>query len=138
MPTDWQQDKAETSRFKEKDPNGINAKTPGAKLDLGKEPVWQGVLDYFPRAVNEVANLSGKGAAKYSWKGWEKVENGEARYRNALGRHQTKESIEGPWDLEMKTRGEDVLHLTQQAWNAMAALELMLRRLEKENANAKS
>ena len=117
----------------EVDPNGIAAKQPGAKLDAGKAPVWQGVLDYFPRSVIALANLSGAGASKYSWKGWESVPDGENRYRNAAARHAVYESIEGLWDSDMKSRGYDVLHQTQKAWNEMAALELMLRRLEKEN-----
>lgn len=111
----------------EKDPNGYDAKQPGAKLDAGKPPIFQGLLDYFPRAITAVANVSLAGANKYSWKGWEKVDDGVNRYRNAAARHIVKESIEGPYDAEMAARGEQILHLAQIAWNDLAALELYLR-----------
>lgn len=105
----------------EKDPNGLDPKQGGAKLDAGKSPVWQGLLDYFPRACEAVALVSAGGAAKYSWKGWETVDDGVNRYNNALGRHQLKLSIEGEYDAE------GFLHRAQIAWNALAALELWLR-----------
>lgn len=113
---------------KETDPNGLNSKTPGAKLDAGKAPVMRGVLQYFPRALIAVANLSAKGAEKYSWKGWEKVDDGPNRYGDALGRHLVKEAIEGPWDLDFPDK--TVLHATGDAWNALARLELVLRDME--------
>jgi hypothetical protein len=71
----------------EKDPNGIPASTPGAKLDTGKAPVMRGCIRYFPRALAVVAKISQKGARKYSWKGWEQVPDGENRYADARGRH---------------------------------------------------
>lgn len=108
--------------FEEKDPNGIAAKTPGAKLDAGKSPVLQGLLDYFPRACLEVARVSEIGAKKYSWKGWEKVLDGPIRYGNALVRHIIAEGIEGPYDKDT-----GLLHASQEAWNALARLELILR-----------
>lgn len=118
---------------KEKDPHGTAAKEPGAKLDAGKAPIFQGVLDYFPRAVMAVAELSAYGSHKYSWKGWEKVPDGVKRYADAGGRHITREAIEGPWDLDARNDPEfpaDILHKTQKAWNALAELELYLRELE--------
>ena len=111
--------------YPEKDPNGIAAKSPGAKLDAGKSPVMQGALHYFPRAITAVANLSAKGAEKYSWKGWEKVDNGINRYGDALGRHMVKEQIEGLFDKDFPDNS--VLHATGVAWNALARLELLLR-----------
>ena len=110
----------------EKDPNGLNSKTPGAKLDAGKSPVFQGALDYFPRAIAAVSDVSMVGAKKYSWKGWEKVLDGFNRYSNALARHLLAESTEGPIDADT---GE--LHAAQVAWNALARLELLLR--DREN-----
>lgn len=114
----------------ERDPSGISAKTPGAKLDAGKAPIFQGLLDYFPRAVQAVAALSAYGANKYSWKGWEHVADGVNRYSNAQQRHVVKESIEGPYDLDAMNDPKFpamILHKTQVAWNALAALELYLR-----------
>jgi hypothetical protein len=119
----------------EKDPTGLDAKTPGAKLDAGKAPIFQGVLDYFPRAVMKVADLSWYGANKYSWKGWESVADGFNRYKNAAGRHTIKQAIEGAWDLDVKNDPKfpgEILHQTQVVWNELAALELMLRDMEKK------
>lgn len=109
----------------EYDPSGINSKTPGAKLDAGKAPVFQGLLDYFPRACLAISELSARGAVKYSWKGWEKVPDGINRYANAGARHTVKEAIEGPYDSDPTMVG--ILHKTQKAWNALAELELFLQ-----------
>src|SRR3990167_4558838 len=115
----------------EKDPNGYDLKTPGAKADAGKSPVMQGCLQYFPRALLEVAKVSLKGAEKYSWKGWEKVVDGPTRYGNALSRHILAEAIEGPYDSDTKE-----LHAAQVAWNAFSRLYLILR--ESESNHGKS
>lgn len=106
------------------DPKGLDAKQPGAKLDAGKSPVFRGLLDYFPRACLAIAQVSEAGAKKYSWKGWEKVDDGVNRFSDALVRHIVNESIEGEYDPE------GFLHKAQQAWNACAALELFLRQKE--------
>ena len=108
--------------FGEKDPNGIDAKTPGSKLDAGKSPLLRGCLQYFPRALLAVAEVSEVGANKYSWKGWEQVADGVNRYGDALARHLTAEAVEGPYDTQTGK-----LHAAQVAWNALARLELMLR-----------
>jgi len=115
----------------EADPQGKDPKAGGSKLDSGKSPVAQGAIQYFPRAIREVANLSGAGAAKYSWKGWETVDDGLNRYNNAMVRHQLAEAIEGLYDDQ--PGGTGLLHATAVAWNALAALELLLRDLEREN-----
>ena len=109
----------------EYDPNGRDPHQPGAKLDAGKVAAWRGILDYFPRALLEVASVSQAGAAKYAWKGWESVPDGINRYRDAQARHILNESIEGVRD------SEGFRHLAQNAWNALAALELTLREEEK-------
>jgi hypothetical protein len=103
------------------DPTGRSPHDPGAKLDAGKSPVYQGLLDYFPRACLAVAEVSAAGAAKYAWKGWETVPDGINRYSNALGRHIINKAIEGKYDPE------GFLHSAQIAWNALATLELELR-----------
>lgn len=113
------------------DPYGKNEKEPGAKLDAGKAPIWQGLLDYFPRACIAVAEVSAAGATKYSWKGWESVPDGVKRYADAGARHILKESIEGPYDADWAKRGKKILHKSQKAWNAFAELELYLREQEK-------
>lgn len=114
----------------EKDPNGLDSKTPGAKLDHGKPAVWQGFLNYFPRACLAVANVSVVGAKKYSWKGWESVPDGINRYGDALCRHICLEGIEGETDKDT-----GLLHAAQQAWNALAKLELILREKDSKQSS---
>lgn len=111
------------------DPYGKSPHEKGAKLDSGKEPVFRGLLDYFPRACKAVAQVSAAGAAKYAWKGWEEVPDGINRYADALARHIVNEAIEGQFD------SEGFRHAAQQAWNALARLELILR--EEENKEVK-
>jgi hypothetical protein len=113
----------------EKDPTGRSSKEPGAKLDAGKPPVFQGLLDYFPRACLAVADVSAAGAAKYSWKGWESVPDGVNRYSDALSRHLVNLAIDGDFDRD------GFLHRAQIAWNSLASLELYLREQESALAN---
>jgi len=120
------------SPFDEIDPNGKNPHESGAKLDFGKSPVYQGLIDYFPRACSAVANVSAAGAEKYAWKGWEDVPDGYNRYKNAQHRHALKRAIEGPYDSDFNKLGKHILHDAQEAWNALAALELYLREQEQE------
>lgn len=110
----------------ERDPNGLNAKEPGSKLDSGKSPVTRGALAYFPRALLEVAKVSDYGANKYSWKGWQHVKDGINRYGDALARHILYEEIHGEYDPDTS-----LLHAAHTAWNALARLELILREKEK-------
>ena len=95
---------------------------PGVKDDRDKPPVGM-MFEYFPRALLEVARVAGFGAKKYTRGGWISVPDGEHRYDDALGRHLLKRHIEGPNDLE-----SDLLHLAHAAWNALAVLELALRK----------
>lgn len=116
------------------DPSGLSAKTAGAKLDANKTPLFDGLIDYFPRACLAVADISKYGANKYSWKGWEKVKDGPKRYMNALLRHAAKLSIEGELDNEAladENNPTEILHRAQIAWNALASLELYLQEQEK-------
>jgi hypothetical protein len=106
----------------EADPTGKVAHEPGAKLDQGKPPVWRGCIDYFPRALEAVSIVSQVGAEKYSWKGWESVEDGPNRYSDALSRHLTAKGRGEQYDPQTK-----LLHSAQVAWNALAVLELELR-----------
>lgn len=108
----------------EHDPNGLSLKTPGAKADAGKPQPRRGALQYFPRALIAVAELSCIGADKYDWDGWRHVEDGVRRYGEAATRHVLKEAIEGPYDTG--PGGTGILHAAAEAWNALARLELML------------
>lgn len=107
---------------KEQDPNGIPSTEPGSKLDAGKSPVRRGLLEYFPRACMAVANVSAVGAQKYTWGGWQTVLDGVARYGDAEVRHICEAAVSGAFDKDTGLR-----HAAQEAWNAMARLELILR-----------
>ena len=94
------------------------------KQNAGKSPVYQGCLSYFPRALKEVARVSEFGATKYDapytrqgWRGVAKEELMDAQARHILDR-----VIEG--DVNEKDGG--MLHLAQNAWEALAALEVFL------------
>ena len=106
----------------ERDPHGLQPRQAGAKLDADKSPVLRGAIQYFPRALLAVADISHYGATKYAWKGWMSVPDGVERYGDALMRHLIGEATDGPVDPETK-----LLHAAQVAWNALARLELMLR-----------
>lgn len=100
--------------------------TGAIKYDAAKSPVFQGALDYFPRALEAVAGISQFGASKYAWKGWEGVDDGYNRYSNAMARHLLKRSVEGPFDSD-----SGLLHDAHTAWNALARLEILLKEMEK-------
>lgn len=92
----------------------------GVKYDADKAPVVRGALQYFPRALTEVAKVSAAGAQKYAWNGWRTLPDGFARYSDALGRHLLAE-CDGALDADT-----GCLHAAQVAWNALARLELLL------------
>lgn len=105
----------------------IEAIAKGAiKYDAGKPAIYQGAIDYFPRAIEAVAGISTFGASKYAWKGWENVENGIARYSDAMVRHFIAEAKGETVDPD-----SGLLHAAHAAWGALARLELIMR--EKEN-----
>src|SRR5262245_55623865 len=97
----------------------------GKKYDGGKSPIFQGVFQYFPRALLAVAGISKYGADKYQRSyddvNWLRVADGFGRYSDALGRHFLGEFVDGPIDPESGN-----LHAAMVAWNALARLELLL------------
>lgn len=107
----------------EADPTGKAAHESGSKLDKGKSPIYRGVIGYFPRALRAVGEVSDYGAAKYCWNGWETVPDGFNRYSDALGRHLIYEA-EG----EQRDSDTNLLHAAHAAWNALARLEMLLRK----------
>lgn len=111
----------------EKDPSGISAKVPGAKLDNGKAPIYRGVIEYFPNAIEQVALLSQFGADKYSWHGWSAVDNGVYRYTDAMQRHLLDEARGELYDT--CEGGSGLLHATAVAWNALARLERIIEEI---------
>lgn len=115
--------------FTNDDPSKIAA---GAiKYDAGKPPVFRGTLDYFPRALEQVALVSAFGASKYAWKGWENVSEGFERYSDAMVRHITKRA-----QGELADSDSGLLHEAHTAWNALARLELLLRGQENDSSTA--
>lgn len=112
----------------EADPNGKDPHEPGAKLDAGKVCLYRGAIDYFPRAIEQVAAVSTFGASKYAWKGWQTVPEGFERYSDAMVRHLIAEG-------KGETRDHDsgLLHASHAAWNALARLELILKDIQHEH-----
>lgn len=109
---------------READPHGKSPHSSGAKLDAGK--VRPGlVLGGFARALWAVAEIGTSGAIKYTENGWVEVPNGEARYDDAQMRHWLKEKMGETTDLDSHQ-----LHLAHEAWNALARLDLHLRKKE--------
>lgn len=111
----------------EYDPTGRAANEPGAKLDAGK-PRCALVLGGFSRALQQVAAVGTFGANKYTDNGWQTVPNGEERYTDALYRHLLQEGQGQLCDAD-----SNLLHAAHAAWNALARLELMLRRIPNEH-----
>lgn len=116
----------------------FNAKTlgdlhqPGVKDDEGKPDA--SLLLMFGKALLAVAEIGTFGAEKYTRGGWESVSDGEDRYTAALLRHVFAEHYES-----RDTRGEGssgLLHSAHAAWNALARLELQLRREAREDVYA--
>lgn len=94
---------------------------PGAKDDTDKVRVGL-MVEGFARALKAVAEISTYGAKKYSEGGWQYVENGVARYSDAMGRHWLAECTGEKLDGE-----SGLTHAAHLAWNALARLELLLR-----------
>jgi hypothetical protein len=99
--------------------------TGAIKYDGGKPCTFRGVVQYFPRAIDAVAQISTFGAKKYAWAGWENVPDGIARYSDAMVRHLFKEGAGEVLDPD-----SGLLHAAHTAWGALARLELMLREKE--------
>lgn len=111
--------------IQEQDPTGRTFGEMGTKVDAGKSPVWTLLIDYFPRALEAVAKVSQAGVDKgYAPHSWKTVPDGINRYKNAQFRHQLEM---GKGKLRDTGKGGTNLpHSWQNAWNALAALELEL------------
>jgi hypothetical protein len=107
----------------ELDPDGLDAHTPGAKLDDGKAQVWL-MLSGFSRALAAVADVTTIGARKYTPNGWMEVLNGDKRYMDAFGRHMLELGIGEEFDEQT-----GCMHKAQMIWNLLASLELELRQV---------
>ncbi|BES72183.1 hypothetical protein RE428_32010 [Marinobacter nanhaiticus D15-8W] len=118
----------ETLKVGESDPSGKDAHEPGAKLDAGKTRMSL-VLGGFSLALTEVGKVGTYGANKYTDNGWMSVENGQARYSDAMLRHYFSEAAGEQCDKDTNLR-----HAAHAAWNALARLELMLREERQDGA----
>ena len=115
---------------KEVDPSGIHQHESGAKTDGGKPDT--SLLLMFGKALSEVALVGTGGKVKYTRGGWQDVEDGENRYTAAMLRHLFKEHYEEK-DTDLREYIDaDIYHSAQVAWNALARLELMMRRKTNE------
>lgn len=108
----------------ESDPSGRSLNESGAKADAGK-PRPALVFGGFSRALDAVVDVGTYGANKYTPHGWVTVPDGQARYLDAMLRHQQEVFREGA--LAVNHKDGDVYHLAQVAWNALAVLELAIR-----------
>ena len=105
------------------DPNGKQANEPGAKLDAGKNRLGL-VLGGFAVALEQVGEVGTFGAAKYTDNGWTTVPNGIERYTDAMYRHMMQEA-----QGEVVDPQTDLFHAAHVAWNALARLDLMVRKM---------
>jgi len=104
----------------EKDPNGLDQHQAGAKLDAGKvrpSLVYIGFAD----ALAELVAVAEYGAKKYTPYGWREVTDGQTRYTDAKLRHQLSAMLGEVYDPETGLR-----HAAQEAWNALAVLQLQI------------
>lgn len=108
------------NEFTKDDPSKIG--TGAIKYDGGKPGIWRGIINYFPRALWAVGEISTFGAEKYAWDGWADVKQGYERYRDAQFRHALKEAMGEEVDPD-----SEKYHLAHEAWGALASLELYLR-----------
>ncbi|MCK9466208.1 MAG: DUF5664 domain-containing protein [Thiopseudomonas sp.] len=87
--------------------------TKGIKHDHGK-PRPDLIFIAMARALLEVSKVAAMGAEKYDDDNWLIVDDALKRYRDAKGRHLLLGAT----------------HLAHEAWNALAVLELHLRKLD--------
>jgi hypothetical protein len=105
----------------EHDPHGTDPHVPGAKLDAGKPLPWLCIAG-FSHALAAVADVTTKGATKYTPNGWMAVPNGAERYMEGFARHMLAHGRGEVYDMDT-----GCLHKAQMIWNLLASLELELR-----------
>lgn len=95
---------------------GSGAPLPSAYATLNR------VTEQWPRALAEVAEVTTKGAGKYTPGGWATVEKGVDRYLDAYGRHLLAAGRGERRDSGVG--GTGCLHSAQQVWNLLAVMSL--------------
>ena len=96
-------------------------KIPGTKHDQDK-PKCSQIMSMFAHALWEVSRVGTFGAEKYGMGNWEQVEDGLNRYADAGMRHYLRMGMGEEVDQET-----GLYHLSHEAWNALARLELYCR-----------
>jgi hypothetical protein len=102
----------------------------GVKDDQGKPQPFKGFINYFPRTILAVSEVSVFGSKKYSWGGFNSIENGNDRYQEGQWRHLLKQCIDGQESLDDESK---LLHMMHEAWCAMAKVEMYLIDKEKQS-----
>jgi hypothetical protein len=84
------------------------------------------------------AHVGTKGSIKYTRFGFLEVDDGKARYTDAMFRHWFKECTGEEYDMidDHGKPGTEELHAACVAWNALARLEFIL--MEKENSDSEN
>lgn len=92
-------------------------------IDNSKLKIWEGAINYFPKALAEVARVSQNGAVKHgvtmttpSW-----PDEPVAHHTNALTRH-----LFALTNGEINEEDDGAYHRAQIAWRALASLEIVL------------
>lgn len=116
-----------------RDDNSAKPMAPATAAKYQKDPVWSCVIARFPRALREIARVSAYGMAKHGDDGsdpqaFARVPDAYRVYSDARCRHMLDELIEG----ERNPRDGHLRHAAQEAWNALARLEVLLLNLEAE------
>ena len=99
----------------------MGGKMNGTKHDTEK-PRPSLVFDAMALALLEISKVATFGAKKYSDDNWLIVEDGIKRYTDAKDRHRLLGAICAHDD------DSGLLHAAHEAWNALAVLELKLRK----------
>ena len=100
----------------------MDTKSAGIKYDEGKPTVGEMIKDFAP-AIRDVARVWEFGAKKYGKSNWKDLDDAEVRYTNALIRHLLTEEEE---DFDKESH---LLHATHVAWNALARLFFIIKKL---------
>lgn len=95
--------------------------TKDMKFDGGKALAAIPFQD-FPLAIQELVKVCTFGAKKYDRSSWRDVPNADVRYEDALARHFLAQYME---DVDPES---GLYHKAHLAWNALATLEMELRK----------
>lgn len=97
----------------------------GIKHDTNKPRLYDFLYD-FRKVFLELAKVYEFGTETYGRGNWYQVENGGARYSNAMIRHLLKDGVDTETDID---------HQTLVAYNALMRLQFLLDEREKGNDN---